>query len=77
MEFYVSDRGIGIAPEYHFKIFEPFFQVEYPEEIRVEGTGMGLALSRAYVELLGGKIWLDSAPGEGSVFHFSIPLKQD
>lgn len=73
MEFYVSDRGIGIAPEYHSKIFEPFFQVEHPEEIRVEGTGMGLALCKAYVELLGGKIWLDSAPGKGSVFHFTIP----
>lgn len=76
IEFYVQDRGIGIAPEYHTRIFEPFFQVEYPEEIKVEGTGMGLALCKAYVELLGGKIWLDSAPGKGSVFHFTIPVEQ-
>jgi PAS domain S-box-containing protein len=73
IEFYVSDKGIGIAQEYHSKIFEPFYQVEYPEEIRVEGTGMGLALSKAYVELLGGRIWLNSLPGEGSVFYFTIP----
>jgi signal transduction histidine kinase len=74
IEFYVSDKGIGISPEYHSRIFEPFFQVECPEEIRVEGTGMGLALCRSYVELLGGRIWLNSLPGEGSVFYFTIPV---
>lgn len=74
LEFYVSDKGIGIDPEYHARIFEPFFQVECPDEIRVEGTGMGLALSKAYVEMLGGKIWLKSSPGNGSVFYFTIPL---
>jgi PAS domain S-box-containing protein len=73
IEFFVSDTGIGIAPEYQEKVFERFFQVESPSSKQYSGTGLGLSISKAYVELLGGRIWLISTPGEGSLFCFSIP----
>jgi PAS domain S-box-containing protein len=73
VEFFVSDTGIGIAPEYQERVFERFFQVEGPSSKQYSGTGLGLSISKAYVELLGGKIWLISTPGEGSLFCFSIP----
>ena len=76
VEFFVSDTGIGIAPEYQEKVFERFFQVEGPSSKQYSGTGLGLSISKAYVELLGGKIWLISTPGEGSLFCFSIPYKR-
>ena len=73
VEFFVSDTGIGIAPENHQKIFERFFQVEGPSSKQYSGTGLGLSISKAYAELLGGTIWVRSTPGEGSLFCFSIP----
>ena len=73
VEFFVSDTGIGIAPEHQPKVFERFFQVESPSSKQFSGTGLGLSISKAYVELLGGSIWLISTPGEGSLFCFSIP----
>jgi PAS domain S-box-containing protein len=73
LEFYVSDTGIGISPEQHSKIFERFYQVESTIARKYEGTGLGLPISKAYVELLGGKIWLKSEPGKGSVFYFTLP----
>ena len=74
IEFFVSDTGIGIAPENHEKVFERFFQVEGPSSKQYSGTGLGLSISKAYAELLGGSIWLISTPGEGSLFCFSIPF---
>jgi PAS domain S-box-containing protein len=74
IEFFVSDTGIGIAPELQAKVFERFFQVETPSSKQFSGTGLGLSISKAYVELLGGKIWLISEPDEGSLFCFSIPF---
>jgi signal transduction histidine kinase len=73
VEFFVSDTGIGIAPEHQQKVFERFFQVEGPSSKQYSGTGLGLSISKAYAELLGGTIWLRSTPGEGSLFCFSIP----
>jgi PAS domain S-box-containing protein len=73
VEFFVSDTGIGIAPEFHTKVFERFFQVEGPSSKQYSGTGLGLSISKAYAELLGGSIWVISSPGEGSLFCFSIP----
>lgn len=74
VEFFVSDTGIGIAPENQEKVFERFFQVEGPSSKQYSGTGLGLSISKAYAELLGGSIWLISTPGEGSLFCFSIPF---
>jgi len=73
VEFFVSDTGIGITTEHHEKVFERFFQVEGPSSKQYSGTGLGLSISKAYVELLGGKMWLISKPGDGSLFCFSIP----
>ena len=76
VEFYVSDTGIGISEDNFNKIFDRFYQVEYSETRQYEGTGLGLSISKAYVELLGGKIWVNSELGKGTVFHFTLPLKE-
>ena len=73
LEFFVKDTGIGIPPEHHEKIFERFFQVDHLISRKFGGTGLGLSICKAYVELLGGKIWLTSNPGEGTDFRFIIP----
>lgn len=74
IEFFVSDTGIGISAENQSKVFDRFYQVESPNSKHYSGTGLGLSISKAYVEMLGGAIWLFSVPGEGSDFCFSIPL---
>jgi signal transduction histidine kinase len=75
LEFYVQDTGIGIPPEHHEKIFHRFYQVDNMVSRKVSGTGLGLSICQAYVELLGGKIWVKSQPGEGTEFRFTIPYK--
>ena len=75
VKFYVSDTGIGIPSEYHSKIFNPFFQVERELSRRLDGTGLGLSFCKAYVELLGGTIWVTSEMGGGSSFFFTIPFE--
>jgi two-component system, NtrC family, sensor kinase len=71
----VRDTGPGIAPEDQARIFEEFQQAEAGKEQR-EGTGLGLALSRRLIELHGGRIWVDSEPGAGSTFTFTLPVGQ-
>jgi signal transduction histidine kinase/CheY-like chemotaxis protein len=71
--FRVSDTGIGIAPEHHAHIFEEFTQVDSPLQKQVKGTGLGLALSRRLAEFLGGSLTVQSAPGRGSTFTFTLP----
>jgi signal transduction histidine kinase len=73
LEFFVRDTGIGIPPEHHEKIFERFFQVDNLVSRKFGGTGLGLSICKAYVELLGGKIWVSSLPGEGTEFRFTLP----
>ncbi|HXR55510.1 MAG TPA: GAF domain-containing protein [Casimicrobiaceae bacterium] len=73
-EIAVRDTGIGIAPADHAAVFEEFRQVGRDYTRKQEGTGLGLALTRKFVELHGGRIRLDSAPGCGSTFTFTIPL---
>jgi PAS domain S-box-containing protein len=75
LTFYVKDTGIGIAPELHEIIFKRFRQVDYKATRSFGGSGLGLSISKAYIELLGGRIWLESEPGKGSVFYFTIPFK--
>ena len=65
------DTGPGIAPEDQDRIFEEFQQAAAGREQR-EGTGLGLALSKRLVELHGGRIWVDSEPGQGSTFVFTL-----
>ena len=71
----VKDTGIGIAPEDHEKIFEEFKQVGSDYARKAEGTGLGLTLTRKLVELHGGKIHVESEPGHGSKFTFTLPLE--
>lgn len=73
IEFFVTDTGIGISKDQFRKIFERFYQVENTIARQYEGTGLGLSIAKAYVELLGGEIWLTSEPGSGSTFFFTIP----
>ncbi|NTU95540.1 MAG: hypothetical protein HGA52_05765, partial [Bacteroidales bacterium] len=74
IQFYVKDSGIGIDPKYNKTIFERFRQLNYTEDRLYRGSGLGLSISKAYVELLGGKMWLSSTPGKGSTFYFTIPF---
>jgi signal transduction histidine kinase len=75
VEISVSDTGIGIAAEDQPKIFEEFRQVGGDSAKKIEGTGLGLTLAKKFVELHGGKIWVESEVGKGSKFTFSLPLK--
>jgi PAS domain S-box-containing protein len=74
-EVSVSDTGVGIAPEDQESVFEEFRQVGTADK-KVEGTGLGLALSRKFIELHGGKIWVKSQIGEGSTFTFTMPVRR-
>jgi signal transduction histidine kinase/signal transduction protein with GAF and PtsI domain len=74
VEVAVCDTGIGIAPEDQALVFEEFRQVGRDGTRKAEGTGLGLALTKRFVELHGGAIRLDSTPGRGSTFSFTLPL---
>ena len=69
----IADSGIGIPVENQELIVEPFFQVDSSSTRRYGGTGLGLTLAKSYIEANGGYIWVESAPGQGSAFTFSIP----
>ena len=73
----VSDTGIGIAPEEQAVVFEEFRQVGADHTKKSEGTGLGLALAKKFVELHGGRIWVASELGKGSTFTFTIPERPD
>jgi len=73
--FYISDTGIGISAEDQTRIFDRFYQVHQGNNRINEGTGLGLSIVKGLVELLGGELWLQSKPSEGSTFYFSIPYE--
>jgi PAS domain S-box-containing protein len=70
----VSDQGIGIPPEEQGKLFRRFYRVDNRLRRETQGAGLGLFLARAIVEAQGGQIWVESAPGRGSRFSFTVPL---
>jgi signal transduction histidine kinase len=77
VELYVKDSGIGIAPENHALIFQRFNQIEPADKKIYGGNGLGLSISKVLVEKLGGTIIVNSEPGIGSTFIFTIPHPKD
>ena len=73
LEFYVKDDGIGIPKNRQKAIFERFVQADIEDENVFEGSGLGLSIAKAYVEILGGEIWVESDEGNGTQFFFTIP----
>ncbi|MNX53717.1 Alkaline phosphatase synthesis sensor protein PhoR [compost metagenome] len=73
----VADSGIGIAPDHHEHLFDRFYMVNDPVARRVPGTGLGLAICKQLVELHGGRIGLDSEPGRGARFFFTVPIVRE
>lgn len=73
----VKDTGIGITPEDQRKIFQQFFRSEDPKVREVTGTGLGLSISKNLVEMQGGDIWFESQVGQGTTFHFTVPVAED
>jgi PAS domain S-box-containing protein len=77
LRFYVKDTGIGINPDRIDAIFERFIQAEIRRTRPHEGSGLGLAIVKSYIELLEGRIWVESIPAQGSWFWFSIPYNSE
>ena len=75
VEISVNDTGVGIAPEDQETVFEEFRQVGSPYTQKREGTGLGLTLTKKFVEIHGGKIWVESEVGKGSRFTFTLPIQ--
>jgi signal transduction histidine kinase len=73
LEFFVKDTGIGIPEDRQEAIFDRFIQADIEDKMVNQGAGLGLSISKAYVEMLGGKIRVESAQGKGSTFYYTIP----
>ncbi len=77
IQFYIKDTGIGIDKKQHDAIFKIFRQLDDNHTRKYGGMGLGLSIVKRIIEILGGKIWLESEPNEGSVFYFTIPALSD
>jgi signal transduction histidine kinase/HPt (histidine-containing phosphotransfer) domain-containing protein len=77
LHFSVRDTGIGIPPEKHGRLFQSFSQVDASSARRFGGTGLGLAISRKLAELMGGAMWVNSVPDQGSTFHVTVSASPD
>ena len=73
LEFYIKDTGIGIPKDRQEAIFDRFIQADIGDKMARQGAGLGLSISKAYVEMLGGRIWVESEEGIGSTFYFTLP----
>jgi len=77
LEFYVKDTGVGINRDKQKIIFERFMQADITDKNALQGAGLGLSISKAYVEILGGELWVESKIGSGSIFYFTLPYDVD
>jgi two-component system, sensor histidine kinase and response regulator len=75
LNMWVKDTGVGISKDYVANLFQPFTQADSSDTRRYEGTGLGLSICKRLVEMMGGRIWVESEPGKGSTFFFTIQLK--
>ncbi|OYT17610.1 MAG: hypothetical protein B7C24_01790 [Bacteroidetes bacterium 4572_77] len=75
LEFFVKDTGIGIPEDKQHSIFDRFIQVDLSLSSQYEGSGLGLSITKAYIYMLGGNLWVESKEGEGTTFYFSIPYQ--
>lgn len=75
VKFFIRDTGIGIRKELHEVIFERFRQAETSDTRNYGGTGLGLSIAKGLIDFLGGRIWLESEPGFGTTFYFSLPTR--
>jgi PAS domain S-box-containing protein len=76
-QFYVKDTGIGIDKKNHEAIFNIFRQIDDTHTRKFGGMGLGLSLAKKTIEILGGKIWVESEPNKGSTFYFTLPVQED
>jgi CheY-like chemotaxis protein len=77
VRFFVSDTGIGLESSEVNKIFDHFYKVEKNENRLYRGIGLGLAICKKIIEMIGGEIWVDSVYGQGSTFYFTLPYKSE
>lgn len=77
LEFFVKDTGIGIPKDRQDAIFERFIQADITDKMALQGAGLGLSISKAYVEMLNGKIWVNSEEAVGSTFYFTLPYTRN
>jgi signal transduction histidine kinase len=73
----VTDTGPGIPQEHHARIFEQFHQVDSSNTKAKGGTGLGLAIAKQIVEMHGGRIWVESTPGQGAIFRMELPTRAE
>jgi signal transduction histidine kinase/CheY-like chemotaxis protein len=77
LQFYVKDTGIGIPKNRQEAIFERFIQADIEDKMAYQGAGLGLTITKSYIEMLGGKIWVESEEGIGSAFYFTLPYNTE
>ena len=77
LQFYIKDTGIGVPANRQQAIFERFIQADITDKMARQGAGLGLAITKSYVEMLGGKIWVESQEGVGSTFYFTLPYNAE
>ena len=73
----IADSGLGIPEEQQAKMFQKFFRVEGTDRSNIPGTGLGMYITKQFIEGMGGKLWFESVHGKGTAFHFTVPIATD